>query len=209
MGSFNEWKKARIDEDLGNSRTPPNLPRVIDGKVGNELTTDAGRTARDSASEGEPRFRNSVDQFKTRITENPVPRSQDSISKKGFGNLGSDVFKREVEKAGQNPTLSNGIPVGKLKGQFEHISETNAFQQHAGQMASQGMEDSHSITQRIMTLLQGKPVTVLSQVWNELGNVVPNMISSQNVSQGRKVAYGTRNQGKQMAQSFGRVPQQN
>ena len=124
MGAFKKWKKAKINEDLGYSRTPPNLPRVIDSKVGNELSTDAGRTSRDF----EPQFRNCLDKFKTKISEIPVPRSHDS--KKGFGHLGSSVFQREAEKPGENPTLSNGIPVGHMRGQFE----VNAHQ--------------HSITQR-------------------------------------------------------------
>lgn len=117
MGIFSEWKKARITEGLGDTLTPPNLPRVIDSKVGNELTTDAGRTAREFSGQSEPRFRNSVDRFKTKISEIPVPRSKDS--KKGFGHLGSSVFQRQTEKPGDNPTLSNGIPVGHIKGQFE------------------------------------------------------------------------------------------
>jgi len=205
MGIFNEWKEAKVNEDLGDSHTPPNLPRVIDGRVGNELTTDAGRTARERQGEGEPRFRNAVDRFKTKISEVPVPRGQES--KEGFGYLGSSTFDREAEKPGNNPTLSNGIPVGNMKGQFEHISE-NAFQQYAGDLAAQGMEDAHSITQRIMTLLQGKPVKTLTDVWSQLSQVVPNLISSQNMSAGRRVAYGSRNQGIQAARGFGKVPQQ-
>lgn len=121
MGAFENWKKVKINEGLGDTRTPPNLPRVIDSKTGNELSTDAGRTARNF----EPRFRNSLDKFKTKISEIPVPRNQDS--KKGFGHLGSSVFQREAEKPGENPTLSNGIPVGYMKGQFE----ANAHQQHS------------------------------------------------------------------------------
>ena len=115
MGIFKEWKKARINEGLGDTRTPPNLPLVIDSKVGNELSTDAGRTARELSGEFEPRFRNSVDRFKTKISEIPVPRSQDSH--KGFGHLGSSAFQRQPEKPGDNPTLSNGVPVGFEKGQ--------------------------------------------------------------------------------------------
>lgn len=113
MGIFKEWKKARITEGLGDTTTPPNLPRVIDSKVGNELTTDAGKTARERSNESEPRFKNSVDRFKTKISEIPVPRSQDSH--KGFGHLGSSIFQRKPEKPGDNPTLSNGIPVGYSK----------------------------------------------------------------------------------------------
>lgn len=115
MESFKKWI---MQEDLGSSKTPPNLPRIIDGLVGNELSTDSGKTARERIGEtGDLKFRNSVDRFKTKISEIPVPRRQNS--KEGFGNLGSFVFQREVEKAGDNPTISQGIPVADLKGQFK------------------------------------------------------------------------------------------
>jgi hypothetical protein len=81
MRSFRQW----IVEDLGYSLIPPNISRTQTGMVGNELRTDAGRTSRERSGESENRY----NQFQTKITELPVPRS--NKTKKGLGDLGMEI----------------------------------------------------------------------------------------------------------------------
>ena len=86
MRSFRQW----LVEDLGYSLIPPNIPRTQTGIVGNELRTDAGRSARERSGESENRFNQFLNKFKTKITELPVPRF--NKQQKGLGDLGMDII---------------------------------------------------------------------------------------------------------------------
>lgn len=88
--TFAEWAKKRsLNEDIGHSLIPPNIPRTQTGLIGNELRTDAGRSSRERVGEGEGRFQQSVDNFKKRITELPVPRIEKQV---GLGDLGMKMI---------------------------------------------------------------------------------------------------------------------
>lgn len=88
MASFRQW----LEEDLGYSLIPPNIPRTQTGVIGNELRTDAGRTSRARAGESEGRYNQfpSKSNFKNTITELPVPRS--NKPENGLGNLGMEII---------------------------------------------------------------------------------------------------------------------
>ncbi len=90
MKSYQEWKRLNIVEDLGYSLTPPNLPRTQTGLVGNELRTDAGQTARQRNGETERRFSQTVNNFKNKLTELPVPRL--NKYQRGLGDLGMEMI---------------------------------------------------------------------------------------------------------------------
>lgn len=197
MGIFNEWVN---EHELGYSRTPPNLPSVVNGPIGNELDTDAGRTSRERDGEsGEPRFRSSVDKFKTKISETPVPRSQES-RKSGLGNLGHSTFDRSPEKAGDNPTLSNGIPVGSMRGQFgENVAQDIAQQQ-------MGEEDFGAAETKIMRVIDQVPPTTLMKVWPNIIQAVQNRITSANAGKGKLLQKGVRNDAIQGMQQWGKAP---
>lgn len=111
---FKQWM-----EDLGYSRTPPNLPRTQDGRIGNELKTDAGQLAKTKAGEtGTDKFRTGL----KNVTELPVPR-QDSahgLGELGMRNISKATFGGDRLGAGGAPTLVNGIPVANTEGQFKN-----------------------------------------------------------------------------------------
>jgi hypothetical protein len=86
MRSFRQW----LVEDLGYSLIPPNIPRTQTGVIGNELRTDSGRTSRERAGESERRY----NQFKTNITELPVPRMKKHQD--GLGNLGMEIVGKST-----------------------------------------------------------------------------------------------------------------
>lgn len=87
MISFKHW----LEEDLGYSLIPPNIPRTQTGMIGNELRTDAGRTSRAKAGESERRYNQfpAKSNLKNTITELPVPRS--NKPEHGLGNLGMEI----------------------------------------------------------------------------------------------------------------------
>lgn len=202
MGRYSEWKELK-EHELGYSTTPPNIPRVIDGKIGNELKTDAGRTSKERAGEsGESRFRDSVDRFKTKISEMPVPRSQES-RKHGFGHLGHSTFdERLPEKAGETPTLSNGIPVGSLRGQF---GENTDFQQQSlDQLATAG-DDAGGYETKVMKVLDTIPVNALAKLWPSINSNVQNRVTGANQSKGRQMQMGAKKAGATGMQQFGKV----
>lgn len=103
------------------SHTPPNIPRIQDGPIGNELKTDAGQLSKEKAGEsGTDKFRDKT-AFQTPKTELPAPRMDRS---KGLGNLGmsaisKSTFGGEKGRAGQTPTIVHGIPVDGIEGQFK------------------------------------------------------------------------------------------
>lgn len=94
MRSYQQWKDARLLEDLGDSLIPPNIPRTHTGLVGNEVRTDSGRAARRISGESERRFDQALGKFKTRITELPVPRIEKPM--KGLGDLGLDLIGKST-----------------------------------------------------------------------------------------------------------------
>lgn len=101
MRSYQQWKKMQIDEDLGHSLIPPNIPRTQTGLIGNELRTDAGRISRERSGQTENRFDYFVKKLKSRISELPVPRFDQY--QKGLGDLGMEIvgkttFKNESQK---------------------------------------------------------------------------------------------------------------
>ena len=202
MGRYSEWMK---EHELGYSTTPPNIPRVIDGPVGNELKTDAGRTSRDRAGEsGEARFKDSVDRFKTKISEMPVPRSQES-KKHGFGHLGHSTFDETLpEKAGETPTLSNGIPVGSLRGQF---GEVNDYQQQALDAVDTAGQDAGGYETKIMKIIDTIPVNALAKIWSGINSNVQNRVTGANQSKGRQMQMGAKKSGMTGMQQFGKVNQ--
>lgn len=87
MISFKHW----LEEDLGHSIIPPNIPRTQTGVIGNELRTDAGRTSRTRSGESERRYNQFPvkSNFKNTITQLPVPKSNKSDN--GLGDLGMEI----------------------------------------------------------------------------------------------------------------------
>ena len=100
---FKQWM-----EDLGHSRKPPYMPRTQNGLIGNELKTDAGATHRDAFPQHSPDFNTSRVQIPT--MQHPA--------KSGLGDMGTKSLKSSSFKAGETPTISRGVPVSDLKGEF-------------------------------------------------------------------------------------------
>ena len=96
MKSYRQWQTRRLVEQA----IP--LLKMTQDMIGNE----AGEHVLTSP------FSKKVDDFKDRITELPHPESKE---RKGLGDLGmSQVGKTtfKVVPAGENPTISHGVPVG-------------------------------------------------------------------------------------------------
>lgn len=91
MRSYQQWKQ--INEDLGYSLIPPNIPRTQTGFVGNELRTDSGMESRSRNGESENRFNLFLNKFKNKITELPTPRSTQN---KGLWYLGMEVVGKST-----------------------------------------------------------------------------------------------------------------
>lgn len=92
MISYNEWK-IMMNEDLGHSLIPPNIPRTHTGLIGNEIRTDSGRLSRHRSGESENRFNQFLKKFKDTITELPVPRLE---KQKGLGDLGMEIIGKST-----------------------------------------------------------------------------------------------------------------
>jgi hypothetical protein len=99
---FKQWL-----ENL-HSRTPPNMPKTQYGLIGNELKTDAGAASKD--------LNQKINHFNTSLVD--VPTMKSLKSNQGLGDLGLIQVGKSTFKAGENPTISRGVPITDLKGQF-------------------------------------------------------------------------------------------
>jgi len=94
--SYRQWRNKRLVE-----QAPP-LLNLLQEPIGNE----AGEHVLTSP------FSKKVDDFRERLTELPHPKSQE---RKGLGDLGMQQVSKhtfKAVKAGETPTISNGLPVG-------------------------------------------------------------------------------------------------
>lgn len=83
MKSFRQW----IFENDIHSLIPPNIPRTQTNLIGNELRTVSGQSSRKRSGESENRY----NQFKSKITELPVPRF--TKQQKALGDLGMQIIR--------------------------------------------------------------------------------------------------------------------
>lgn len=92
---FKEW--------LRDSTTPPNIPLIQTGPVGNQADSPSTRIAQTKVGDS------GKNRFKSSSIEMLFPRpNRDG----GLGNLGmKTVSDKTFTKVGENPTLVNGIPV--------------------------------------------------------------------------------------------------
>lgn len=109
MKSFDHWR-VRNEAKILNSekkRTGNELPR-------NQV--EAGGTYKT----GPKQFKGQLEGFKSKLSHKKPQEEAEGLGDKGMDGVGKATFDREPVKAGQTPTISNGIPVGELKGQFEN-----------------------------------------------------------------------------------------
>lgn len=114
MKSFDHWR-VRNEAKILNSEKK---------RIGNELPrnqAEAGGTYKISPK----KFKGQLEEFKSKPShKEPQP---DGLGDKGMDGVGKATFDREPVKAGETPTISNGIPVGELKGQFEAFKTFKEF----------------------------------------------------------------------------------
>jgi len=106
MNSFAKWRV----------RNEANILRSEKKRTGNELPPDQAEAG--GMSKSVKPFKGQLEGLKSKLShKEPQP---DGLGDKGMEGVGKATFDREPVKAGQTPTISNGIPVGELKGQFEN-----------------------------------------------------------------------------------------
>jgi hypothetical protein len=107
MNSFAKWRV----------RNEANILRSEKKRTGNELPPEQVK-AGGMSNTGPKQFKGQLEGFKSKLShKEPQP---DGLGDKGMEGVGKATFDREPVKAGQTPTISNGVPVGELKGQFEN-----------------------------------------------------------------------------------------
>jgi hypothetical protein len=108
MNSFAKWRV----------RNEANILRSEKKRTGNELPPEQVKSG-GMLNTGPKQFKGQLEGFKSKLShKEPQP---DGLGDKGMEGVGKATFDREPVKAGQTPTISNGIPVGELKGQFENF----------------------------------------------------------------------------------------
>ena len=100
---FNEWRKLR------EARLPP-IIRSENKPIGNEEKGSGVLPMRNHAPD--PFFQ------KTRKFMKKIRDEKGGLGELGMKRVGQSTFDREPVKAGGTPTISRGIPVGELRGQF-------------------------------------------------------------------------------------------
>lgn len=116
MKSFDHWR-VRNEAKILNSEKK---------RTGNELPpnqAEAGGTYKI----GPKRFKGQLEGFKSKLSHKEPQAEAEGLGDKGMDGVGKATFDREPVKAGQTPTISNGIPVGELKGQFEAFKTFKEF----------------------------------------------------------------------------------
>ncbi len=116
MKSFDHWR-VRNEAKILNSEKK---------RTGNELPPDqvkAGGTYRT----GPKQFKGQLEGLKSKLSHKEPQAEAEGLGDKGMDGVGKATFDREPVKAGQTPTISNGIPVGELKGQFESFKTFKEF----------------------------------------------------------------------------------
>lgn len=107
MKSFDHWRV----------RNEANILRSEKKRTGNELPpnqVEAGGTYKT----GPKQFKSQLEGLKSKLSHKEP--QLDGLGDKGMDGVGKATFDTEPVKAGETPTISNGIPIGDLKGQFEN-----------------------------------------------------------------------------------------
>ena len=163
MKTYKQWQGRELYNEL-------KLPSVEDGPIGNEL--------KDVQSGGQvipSPFQQKTEQFKKKLTELPTPSTDE---KKGLGNLGMNMVGKSTFKAGETPTISNGVPVENVN--EVALGSTDLKQQAAGQIDQfLGSDDAPLLAKRIIGLLRRRPRNQIIQIFQQLQQEIPLLLQQQ------------------------------
>lgn len=131
MQSFSKW----LNETTLFTRKPPYIPNSESNRIGNGDKLTPGSNDRSyepqqtapsmnngglSSQQHKPTFKELLEKWKSERNQPTTDfTSNKGLGDRGMGHLGSSSFSRNPEKAGDNPTISHGIPVGEPSGMFE------------------------------------------------------------------------------------------
>ena len=137
-------------------------------RLGNELKdVQAGGTVLKSP------FQQKTEDFKKKLAKYPDAKdgSKKALGDLGMDQLGKSTFKSDKNlKAGRTPTLSKGIPVS------EAILSTGGMKDQADTQIQQLLQNVDPLTQRMIGIIQNKPVAKLQQIGQELQQAIPLLI---------------------------------
>ena len=109
MKSFDLW---RIQNEV-------KILRSEKKRTGNELPPEQVE-AGGMYKSGPRHFKGQLEGFKSKLSHKES--QPDGLGDKGMEGVGKSTFDREPVRAGETPTISHGMPVGELKGQFEALA---------------------------------------------------------------------------------------
>jgi hypothetical protein len=163
-------------------------------RIGNELKdVQTGGTILKSP------FQEKADSFKKKLTE-PPDKNKKALGDLGMEKIGKSTFKSDPSlKAGRTPTLSKGVPVNEI------AMTGSDMKSNADQQIQQMVAMSDPITQRVVDIIDNKPIMQLQRIAQELSNILPLLIQRQNPVLAKKYIRGERDEMKDMYRQYGQV----
>lgn len=166
-------------------------------RLGNELKdVQAGGTVLKSP------FKQKTEDFKKKLAKYPDAKdeSKKALGDLGMEQLGKSTFKSDKNlKAGRTPTLSKGIPVS------EAMLSTSDMKDQAGPEIQQILQNADPLTQRIIGIIQNKPVVKLQQIGQELQEILPLLIQQRNPMKAKLNTRQTFYNARDARQNFGQA----